>query len=108
MPHPIDQVALPAPARTWRIAIALTRLVSLGLALVATLIVVLWPDLLAGSHRLLAQAVMPVMLLGIAGAVVHGLDLVPRKGLLATMSGPWVAWPLIASSLAFLFLQNDL
>lgn len=103
-----DSARVVTGSRSARPQINIARIVSLVLSAGLALLIILWPGAILGSQRLLTQAVMPVMLLGIAGGALHGLDLAPRQGVAATMCGPWVTWPLMLSSLAFLFLQNDL
>lgn len=90
--------ALPAGAAGWDAAL---RVLSLALAAALGLILFFSPWLFAGEE-ILVQAIMPVMALGLAGAVVHGIGVRPRSMVLAAVFGPWVAWPVILSSLALL------
>ncbi len=80
---------------------AILRAVSLALAAALVLILFFSPWLF-GGEEMLVQVIMPVMALGLAGAVAHGLGYRPRSQILATVLGPWVAWPLMLSSLALL------
>ena len=78
------------------------RAVSLGLSAAVLLIALLVPAAVNRQDMLLTQAIMPVMLLGVVGGLVHGFGYRPRSPVLATMFGPWAAWPLMVSSLVFL------
>lgn len=77
------------------------RVASLVLAASALLVLLFAPWLFAGEE-VIVQAIMPVLALGFAGAVAYGFGYRPRSATLATMLGPWVAWPLMLSSLALL------
>ena len=87
------------PGFSWQ---EVARGVSLGLSIALLLIVLLVPQAVKREDALLTQAVMPIMLLGIVGGFVHALGYRPRSPVLATMFGPWAAWPLMVSSLVFL------
>lgn len=80
---------------------AVLRIASLLLAASILLTLLFSPWLFAGEE-VIVQIIMPVMALGFAGAVAYGLGYRPRNTMLATMLGPWVAWPLMLSSMALL------
>lgn len=86
-------------------AAAVARFLSLVLAAAMILALVLFPTIVTHDDALLPRAVLPVLLIGIAGGVAHGLGYRPRSSLLAAMLGPWVSWPLMASAMAFLVLS---
>lgn len=81
---------------------AVARAVSLGLSISLLLIVLLVPQAVKREDALVSQAVVPIMLLGIVGGFVHAFGYKARSPVLATMFGPWAAWPLMVSSLVFL------
>jgi predicted membrane protein len=79
---------------------------ALSLAMLAALFLV--PGILTRGDALLSRAVLPVLLLGVAGGIAYGVGYRPRSPLLAAMLGPWVSWPLMASAMAFLLLATEL
>ena len=83
-------------------AMSLSRIASLALAAILLGALVLFPGILMGGDALLTQAVMPVMLIGIAASLAHGLGWRPRSSIAATATGPLVAWPLTLAAFAFL------
>ncbi len=82
-------------------ALNVARAISLGLAAVVVAFVFIHPVSLIPDERLLARAVMPMMLLGARAGVAYGLGFRPRGPVLATVVGPYVSWPLMMSALAF-------
>lgn len=80
----------------------IARAVSLGLSVAILLFVLLAPQAVKREDALLTTAVMPIMLLGVVGGLVHALGYRPRSPTLAAIFGPWAAWPLMISSLVFL------
>ena len=84
---------------------AIARGVSLALAGAMILALSVFPGLIIGTEELLQRAVLPVLLIGVAGGVAHGLGYRPRSSLLAAMLGPFVSWPLMLSAMAFLALS---
>jgi predicted membrane protein len=83
---------------------ALARTASLSLASLLTMIAALFPALLMRQGLAPAQALLPMMGLGIAGGLIHGLGFRPRGVVAQVMLGPWSAWPLMAATLAYLTL----
>lgn len=105
---PTDQSHLHpfAPRETQPLtATAVARGVSLALAGAMILALVIFPGLVTGTEELLPRAVLPVLLIGVAGGVAHGLGYRPRSSLLAAMLGPFVSWPLMLSAMAFLAMS---
>jgi predicted membrane protein len=71
------------------------RTVSLAAALAASLALMLFPFLLRSVPETRLHAVLPVMLLGVAGAFVHGVGFSPDNRLLRVLFGPACAWTLM-------------
>jgi predicted membrane protein len=78
----------PALARALRTA-------SFAAALAASLALMLFPFLLRGVPETRLHAALPVMLLGVAGAFVHGVGFSPDNTLLRVLFGPACAWTLM-------------
>ncbi len=83
---------------------AWARTFSLTLSSLLALIVAVFPALLSRQTGIPTLAVLPVLLLGIAGGFVHGVGIRPRGLAGSIIFGPWAAWPLMLASLAFLTL----
>ncbi|BCW87974.1 hypothetical protein sos41_11110 [Alphaproteobacteria bacterium SO-S41] len=83
------------------------RGLSLALSIALIAVLVFFPGVTMRGDDLLRRAVLPVLLIGIAGALAYGLGYKPRSSLLAAMLGPWVSWPLMLSAMAFLVLSTD-
>jgi predicted membrane protein len=71
------------------------RTVSLAAALFASLALMLFPFLLRWVPETRLHAALPVMLLGVAGAFVHGVGFLPDNRLLRVLFGPACAWTLM-------------
>ena len=82
------------------------RIVSLLLCATTTAVLVILPGADGQEDALLVQAIMPIVFLGIAAGLAHGVGIVPRNAILARMISPIVAWPLMLSALAFLALRS--
>jgi predicted membrane protein len=78
----------PALARAIQIA-------SFAAALAASLALMLFPFLLRWVPETRLHAALPVMLLGVAGALVHGVGYTPDNRLLRVLFGPACAWTLM-------------
>lgn len=83
------------------------RALSLILALAASATAALVPFVLARRLTPADHAVLPLMMLGIAGAFVHGFGFVPASPTLRALFSPWVAWPLIVGGGAFVTLHGS-
>jgi predicted membrane protein len=86
---------------------AIARGLSLALSLGLFFTLVVFPGIVVRGDALLPRAVLPLLLIGIGGGLAYGLGYRPRSSLLAAMVGPWVSWPLMLSSMAFLVLSSD-
>ena len=84
----------------------MARFVSLALALTVTGILMLAPFLMVRQMTPAAHTVLPLMLLGVAGAFVHGMGFVPRTTAFRIAFSPIVAWPLIVGgALVFVLIR---
>lgn len=101
MPDRSQSAPLPAD-RPWPSLREAARAISLGLSIAILIVVVALPYAFRSEDPTLATAVVPVMLLGVIGGLVHAFGYRPRSPVLKTMFGPWAAWPLMLSSLVFL------
>jgi predicted membrane protein len=79
---------VPALARAIRTA-------SFAAALAASLALMLFPFLLRQVPEIRLHAALPVMLLGVAGAFIHGVGFTPDNRLLRVLFGPACAWALM-------------
>lgn len=86
------------------LVVALLRGTSLILAAMLVVSLLFASQLFAGE-TVFVQIIMPVMALGLAGTLAHGFGYRSRSPTVATVLGPWVAWPLILSSLALLVFR---
>jgi predicted membrane protein len=82
----------------------MARTFSLTMGSLLTLMTGLFPHLFMRPGLPAVQALLPVMCLGIAGGIVHGLGFRPRSLISQIVLSPWAAWPLMASSVALLTL----
>jgi len=110
MMKPIDQGQIPsfrepAPVPVSLDVVARGLSLALSVAMIAALVLV--PGILTRGDVLLSRAVLPVLLLGVAGGLAYGLGYRPRSPLLGAMLGPFVSWPLMASAMTFLVLAAD-
>jgi predicted membrane protein len=80
----------------------LARAISLALAVLTSLVGLLVPFLLARRLDAATHAALSLMMLGLAGAFVHGLGFRPRSAALAVLFSPSVAWPLILGPILWL------
>jgi predicted membrane protein len=71
------------------------RTASLTAALAASLMLMLFPFLLRHIPAARLHSALPVMLLGVAGAFVHGIGYTPDNKLLRILFGPGCAWALM-------------
>jgi predicted membrane protein len=83
-------------ARTLRTASFLTAL-ALGVTLM------LFPFVLRYVPTARLHTALPIALLGIAGALVHGIGYRPDSRLLRLLFGPLCAWSMIAGGILLLF-----
>ena len=85
----------------------MTRAISLVLALSATGILMLAPFLVIHQMTPVVHALLPVILLGVTGAFVHGVGFKPHFTLWRALFSPWSAWPLLVGG-SILILRQPL
>jgi predicted membrane protein len=90
-PNAATAAASPAPARFW------ARLVSILAALAVSAVLLLYPYALGTEMTPRVHAALPLLLIGVCAAFVHGLGFRPDSRTLRVVFGPAVAWPLIAA-----------
>ena len=73
------------------------RSASFFTALAASLALMLFPFLLRQVPGTRLHSALPIVLLGVAGAFIHGIGFVPDNKLLRTLFGPACAWALMIS-----------
>jgi len=83
----------------------LARTVSLGAALIISAVLMLYPYALGTKMTPMLHTALPVMMLGVAGAFVHGFGFHPQAKALATLFSPVAAWPLMALGVALLWVR---
>lgn len=76
-------------ARGW------TRLPSLVTALAISAVLMLYPYVLGTDVTPTAHAALPILLLGVSGALVYGVGYRPDNRLLRILFGPLVSWLLM-------------
>jgi predicted membrane protein len=82
------------------------RIISLVLcAAVVAVLAVFWGSVM-GDDPLLMQAILPVVLAGVAAGLAHGVGWTPRNVIVARLISPIVSWPLMVSALALLVLRT--
>ena len=83
----------------------LARTVSLGAALIISAVLMLYPYALGTKMTPMLHTALPLMMLGVAGAFVHGFGFHPQRKALAVLFSPIAAWPLMAVGLALLWVR---
>ena len=83
----------------------LARTVSLGAALIISAVLMLYPYALGTKMTPMLHTALPLMMLGVAGAFVHGMGFRPNANALAVLFSPVAAWPLMALGLALLWVR---
>jgi predicted membrane protein len=79
------------------------RTVSFLAALTISAALMLFPFLLRHVPGSRLHTVLPIMLFGVAGALVHGVGYRPDNALLRILLGPICAWSMIVSGMLLLF-----
>lgn len=74
------------------------RALSLALALVATAALTGAPFLLGRQIGPAQHAILPVLLLGLSVAFIHGVGYVPRLAFFRALATPLFAWPLVVGA----------
>lgn len=80
-------------------------LVSFGLAIGLTGLVILYPRALAGGSQQVNHTLLALFMWGITAGFVHGVGFVPRQRALRLLLGPLVGWPLMVGGLLMLLRQ---
>jgi predicted membrane protein len=80
----------------------MTRGLSLCFAVTLSLVGLVFPFLLGANATGLNQSVLVVMMLGIAGAYLHGAGFRPKQAWLRWLMSPAVCWPVMLVSGALL------
>jgi predicted membrane protein len=81
------------------------RTVSFTAALAASLALMLFPFLLRHVPTTQLHAALPILLLGVAGALVYGVGYRPDHKLLRMLFGPVCAWALMIGGTWMLFAR---
>ena len=71
---------------------------SLLLALGATAVLTAAPFLVVRQVGPAAHAILPILLMGVSVAFVHGIGYVPRHLFFRALARPLIAWPMILGS----------
>ena len=82
--------------RTW------ARIVSLTVALAVSAVLMLYPYALGTQMTPMLHTALPLLLLGVSGAFVHGTGFRPEAKALRVLFSPAAAWPLIAAGVGLL------
>jgi predicted membrane protein len=83
----------------------LARTVSLGAALIISAVLMLYPYALGTKMTPMLHTALPLMMIGVAGAFVHGFGFHPSARAFAVLFSPVVAWPLMALGVALLWVR---
>jgi predicted membrane protein len=84
----------------------MSRGISLGFAVSLSLVGLVFPFLLGASANGLNQSVLMMMMLGIAGAFIHGAGFRPAQLWLRWLISPAVCWPVMLISAAALLAMR--
>jgi cyd operon protein YbgE len=80
------------------------RAVSLAAGLAISALLMLYPYALGTKMTPMLHSGLPLLLLGVSGALVHGVGFRPENRWLRMLFSPIAAWPLIAVGVALLAL----
>jgi predicted membrane protein len=78
--------------------------VSLAAGLAISALLMLYPYALGTKMTPMLHSALPLLLLGVSGALVHGVGFRPENRWLRMLFSPIAAWPLIAVGVALLAL----
>ncbi len=81
------------------------RFISFAMALAISLSVMLFPFLLRHVPQTRLHSALAVVMLGTAGAMIHGIGYTPDDKLFRILFGPAIAWALVFAG-AFWLLQG--
>ena len=79
-----------------------TRFVSLAAALAVSAVIMLYPYALGTRMTSITHTALPLLMLGVSAAFVHGFGFRPDNGALRWAFSPAVAWPLMAAGIGLL------
>lgn len=82
----------------------MSRAISLVLALPTSAVLLVAPFLLAQHLSDADHGMLSLMMIGLTGALVHGLGYIPRAWVWRVLFSPAVAWPLVLVPGAWLLL----
>lgn len=80
------------------------RAVSLAAGLAISALLMLYPYALGTKMTPMLHSALPLLLIGVSGALVHGVGFRPENKWLRVLFSPAAAWPLIAIGAALLVL----
>ena len=101
-PMPASAAASRAEAAVDR---AWPRVVSLIAASAVSAVLMLYPYALGTAMTPMLHTALPLMMIGVSGAFVHGFGFRPQARALAELFSPIAAWPLMAVGLALLWVR---
>lgn len=78
------------------------RFVSLAVGLAVSALLMLYPYALGTTMTPMLHTALPLLLLGVSGALVHGVGFRPENRALRLLFSPVAAWPLIVAGAALL------
>lgn len=80
------------------------RAVSLTAGLAVSAVLMLYPYALGTKMTPMLHTALPVLLIGVSAALVHGVGFRPENRALNVLFSPIAAWPLIAVGIVLLVL----
>ena len=80
------------------------RAVSLTVGLAVSTLLMLYPYALGTTMTPMLHSALPLLLIGVSAALVHGVGFRPENRALRVLFSPIAAWPLIAIGAALLVL----
>jgi predicted membrane protein len=80
------------------------RVVSLTAGLGLSALLMLYPYALGTKMTPMLHSALPLMLIGVSGALVHGVGFRPHNPALNILFSPIVAWPLIGVGISLIAL----
>jgi cyd operon protein YbgE len=80
------------------------RAVSLTIGLALSAVLMLYPYALGTQMTPMLHSALPLMLIGVSAALVHGVGFRPESRVLKILFSPVVAWPLIGVGIVLIAL----
>jgi cyd operon protein YbgE len=81
----------------------MARAISMALALSVSAVFMLVPFVVAREATAAIHGLASLMMIGVAGAFVHGVGFVPRHAVWRRLFSPVVAWPLVVGPAVGIF-----